>query len=238
MSTSPAGFRHPLQPSGCRSEPSSFFKISVTGSKADIKVKGSKCTAVLAQQQQQHAAAASAASDSSVKRSGSSSTRRYAKPRHAAAVARGLPALSSSAGAGFTGAALSMYDPPVAAEVPVQRLFEFAAEVWVAPAEGPFRATKVVSIKSKWILFNDTGMVLEYKQRGTPDATHPGYASYGDGRRFAGLLQPQERVAFHWDNIFEPRQLVIRPAAPGWPWSGAFHLPDREAYFGLRLRNR
>lgn len=46
------------------------------------------------------------------------------------------------------------------------------------------------------------------------------------------------RVAFHWDNIHEPQQLLIRPAAPGWPWSGAFNLPDREAYFGLRLRNR
>lgn len=46
------------------------------------------------------------------------------------------------------------------------------------------------------------------------------------------------RVAFHWDNIHEAQQLLIRPAAPGWPWSGAFNLPDREAYFGLRLRNR
>jgi len=68
-----------------------------------------------------------------------------------------------------------------------------------------------------------------------------------------GLTQPEEvmellinvlmclsscRVAFHWDNIYEAQQLVIRPAAPGWPWSGAFNLPDREAYFGLRLRNR
>jgi hypothetical protein len=46
------------------------------------------------------------------------------------------------------------------------------------------------------------------------------------------------RCAFHWDNINEARLLVIRPAAPGWPWSGAFPLPEREDYFGLRLRNR
>ena len=46
------------------------------------------------------------------------------------------------------------------------------------------------------------------------------------------------RVAFHWDNLHVSQQLVIRPCAPGWPWSGAFHLPDKEAYFGLRLRNR
>lgn len=140
------------------------------------------------------------------------------------------------------------------------------------------------------------GMALEYKQKGTPDVNHKGYKSYGKGRRFAGLLQPQERCvvlcrhqlqallqgnhrrhaplshcatlnnddhwqasdqatsgtgfggeshdacacrcAFHWDNINEARLLVIRPAAPGWPWSGAFPLPEREDYFGLRLRNR
>ncbi|KAF6253188.1 hypothetical protein COO60DRAFT_1463300 [Scenedesmus sp. NREL 46B-D3] len=100
------------------------------------------------------------------------------------------------------------------------------------------KATKVVSIKSKYILFNDTGMALEYKQKGTPDVNHKGYQSYGKGRRFAGVLQPQERCAFHWDNINEVRLLVIRPATPGWPWSGAFPLPEREDYFGLRLRNR
>jgi hypothetical protein len=128
-------------------------------------------------------------------------------------------------------------------------------------------------------------MALEYKQKGTPDVNHKGYKSYGKGRRFAGVLQPQERwvqqplhkgsspavshsamaasekwqegvlpfllraiqhipclcacrCAFHWDNINEARLLVIRPAAPGWPWSGAFPLPEREDYFGLRLRNR
>lgn len=277
-------------------------------------------------------------------------------------------------------------DPAMPLIVPVQRLFEFAAEVWPTPADGPFRATKVVSVKSKYILFNDTGrsgrkchpwevilvhawlkqrtaacspagliiawldhpgiswcgfnteaampagMVLEYKQKGTPDVNHPGYISYGKGRRFAGQLQPHERCvrtpewclspyvqshlvcfacmvvaghsctvlqvsscmgkelmalilisivastepaitlfylsaaapsscgllsyhpqlpyvyslhmlccsrcAFHWDNINEARLLVIRPAAPGWPWSGAFPLPEREDYFGIRLRNK
>jgi hypothetical protein len=37
------------------------------------------------------------------------------------------------------------------------------------------------------------GMALEYKQKGTPDVNHKGYKSYGKGRRFAGVLQPQER---------------------------------------------
>jgi hypothetical protein len=38
-------------------------------------------------------------------------------------------------------------------------------------------------------------MALEYKQKGTPDVNHKGYKSYGKGRRFAGVLQPQERCA-------------------------------------------
>lgn len=91
--------------------------------------------------------------------------------------------------------ALLMHDPDIPRASHVQRQYEFAAEVWAAPSDGPFRGTKVVSIKSKYILFNDTGMVLEYKQRGTPDEPHPGYNSYGEGRRFAGRLQPQERCA-------------------------------------------
>jgi hypothetical protein len=44
----------------------------------------------------------------------------------------------------------------------------------------------------------DAGMALEYKQKGTPDVNHKGYKSYGKGRRFAGVLQPQERwVCLH-----------------------------------------
>ncbi|WIA12623.1 hypothetical protein OEZ85_006280 [Tetradesmus obliquus] len=199
-----------------RSEPSSFFKIAVTGSKTDIKVKGKKCTAELAPSRRQQL-------------TGLPSTE-----EEAAAEAAADAAAAQAAGS----AAAELQDPQVAMVVPVQRLFEFAAEVWPTPADGPFRATKVVSIKSKYILFNDTGMALEYKQKGTPDVNHKGYKSYGKGRRFAGVLQPQERCAFHWDNINEARLLVIRPAAPGWPWSGAFPLPEREDYFGLRLRNR
>jgi hypothetical protein len=119
----------------CRSEPSSFFKIAVTGSKTDIKVKGKKCIAELAPSRRQQltgltATAEEAAADAAI---------------DAAAV--------QAAGS----AAAELQDPPLAMVVPVQRLFEFAAEVWPTPADGPFRATKVVSIKSKYILFNDTG---------------------------------------------------------------------------------
>jgi hypothetical protein len=52
-----------------------------------------------------------------------------------------------------------------------------------------------VSIKSKYILLNDTGLPIEFKQRGTPDPGDSRYLAYGESRRFAGPLQPSERCA-------------------------------------------
>lgn len=158
----------------------------MTGSKADIKVKGSESWAELspaaAAQRLQHQQSQRISRGQSLLRAVSGPRSAY----DAAASAAAVPVSSAASG-------LPAYDPEVPLKVKVQRQYEFAAEVWAAPTDGPFRATKVISIKSKYILFNDTGMVLEYKQKNTPDAAHPGYASYGEGRRFAGLLQPQER---------------------------------------------
>lgn len=111
----------------------------MTGSKTDIKVKGKKCTAELAPSRRQQL-------------TGLPSTE-----EEAAAEAAADAAAAQAAGS----AAAELQDPQVAMVVPVQRLFEFAAEVWPTPADGPFRATKVVSIKSKYILFNDTGAAGE-----------------------------------------------------------------------------
>lgn len=170
-------------------------------------------------------------------------------------------------------------------------------------AHSPNSPHQVVSIKSKYILLNDTGLGIEFKQRNTPDPGDARYVSYGDGRRFAGPLQPTERCvvfagwavwrgggaacvawpgpqaglrgrlrvscftphawapscrsrlainqappcsldrtpcscALHWDNVHEARELQIRPIGPGWEWSGAFSIPEREEYVGLRIRNR
>jgi hypothetical protein len=182
-----------------RSEPSRPFKISVTGSKADIKVKGSEAEAELSdaaaaqalQRQRSQRASALRGPGSSLLRVMSSGAR-SAYDAAASAAVGGVGGVSAGGAAAAAGG-LPAYDPELALKVKVQRQYEFAAEVWAAPADGPFRATKVVSIKSKYILFNDTGMVLEYKQKNTPDAGHPGYTAYGEGRRFAGLLQPQER---------------------------------------------
>ena len=179
-----------------RSHPSRPFKIAVTGSKADIKVKGSKSMAKLS-------AKAAEMAESALQRLQQQPTQRMPRAREGS-----LPAIPSGSRSAYDAAAaaaaavsggsagsgdVAAYDPDIPQAVIVQRQFEFAVEVWAAPGDGPFRGTKVVSIKSKYILFNDTGMVLEYKQRGTPDEPHQGYSSYGEGRRFAGRLQPQER---------------------------------------------
>jgi hypothetical protein len=74
----------------------------------------------------------------------------------------------------------------------------------------------VVSIKSKYVVLNDTGLPIEFKQRGTPDPGDPRYASYGGSRRFAGPLQPSERRerAF-WGGAGRPRGLEGAGRAPG-----------------------
>lgn len=178
-----------------RSEPSRPFKISVTGSKADIKVKGSESWAelsVAAAAAAQQALQRQRSQRTSLRGPGSNLLRVMSSGARSAYDAAASAAVGGASAGGAAGG-LPAYDPELALKVKVQRQYEFAAEVWAAPADGPFRATKVVSIKSKYILFNDTGMVLEYKQKNTPDAGHPGYSAYGEGRRFAGLLQPQER---------------------------------------------
>jgi hypothetical protein len=107
------------------------------------------------------------------------------------ATAAGAAGGSTAAGTAEQGQE-QQYDYP-AEQMPVQRLYELAVEVWAGPADGPFRSTKVVSIKSKYLLLNDTGMVIEYKQKGTPDVGDPRYIAYGHGRRFAGPLEATER---------------------------------------------
>ncbi|KAL6762638.1 hypothetical protein V8C86DRAFT_613892 [Haematococcus lacustris] len=116
----------------------------------------------------------------------------------------------------------------------VQRSYHFAVEIWPGPSDTPFRLTKVLTVKNKYIILNDTGLSMEFKQKGTPD---PGLA-YGAFKRFAGELPAGRRVALHWDNAHLEQQLVIRPMGGDWQWSGSFRLPEREDYFGLRIRHR
>eukprot|EP00983_Pelagomonas_calceolata_P100726 1158605-Pelagomonas_calceolata.AAC.4 len=76
--------------------------------------------------------------------------------------------------------------------------------------------SQVVTVKNKYIILNDTGLTIEYKQKGTPDPGSKTYEEYGKGRRFAGDLPHSARTAFHWDNKFLAQELVIRPLGKGW----------------------
>ncbi len=104
------------------------------------------------------------------------------------------------------------------AELTIQRLYQFAVEVWPAPNESVFRRSKMVTVKNKYLILNTTGLAIEYKQKGTPDP-QPGMA-FGSGPRFSGCLQHNWRAAWHWDNAHGELQMLIRPAEGDWEWSG------------------
>ncbi|KAL3135445.1 hypothetical protein ABBQ32_007626 [Trebouxia sp. C0010 RCD-2024] len=120
-----------------------------------------------------------------------------------------------------------------------QRQYEFAVEVTAGPPNSVFRHTKVITVKSKYIVENQTGMPIEIKQRGTPDLDVLQYGSTAHGR-CARKMEVNERCAIHWDDAALPHELVMRPVAvcnnDSWHWSGGFQLNDKEEYYGLRVR--
>lgn len=75
-----------------------------------------------------------------------------------------------------------------------QRQYEFAVEVTAGPPNSVFRHTKVITVKSKYIVENQTGMPIEIKQRGTPDLDVLQYGSTAHGR-CARRLEVNERCA-------------------------------------------
>lgn len=94
---------------------------------------------------------------------------------------------------------------------------------------------QLVTVKNKYIILNDTGLTIEYKQKGTPDPVHGlgSSFSYGPGRRFAGRLHHNAKTALHWDNKYLAKELVIRPVGKGW-WV-AHVLHDRPGGWGEGL---
>ncbi|GLI64033.1 hypothetical protein VaNZ11_007171 [Volvox africanus] len=123
-------------------------------------------------------------------------------------------------------------------QVYVRRLYQFAVEVWAAPTDTPFGRTKVITVKNKYLILNATGLLIEYKQKGTPDlSTNPNQGKYGETRRFSRRLPNNSSASWHWDNADAEQELMIRPAADDWQWSGSFKLPEVEDYFGLRIRH-
>ncbi|KAL6785838.1 hypothetical protein ACKKBG_A00370 [Auxenochlorella protothecoides x Auxenochlorella symbiontica] len=123
-----------------------------------------------------------------------------------------------------------------------QRLFEFAVDVAAGPPESIYRHTKLVTLKPKYIIENQTGLAMRVKQLGTRDPPVWSHGSRASGG-FAHVLDPGQRSAVYWDDAEKPRELIVQPLAPGgggeeWAWSGGFPIPETEWYFGLRIRHR
>lgn len=123
-----------------------------------------------------------------------------------------------------------------------QRLFEFAVDVAAAPPDSIYAHTKLVTLKPKYIIENQTGLPIDVKQLNTQN---PDNGDVGDippeSTRFARTLAPGQRAAVYWDDADMSQELVVRPCPPGdapgtWHWSGGFPIPDTEWYFGLRIR--
>ena len=76
-----------------------------------------------------------------------------------------------------------------------QRQYEFAVEVIAGPPNSVFRHTKVVTVKSKFMVENQTGMPIEIKQVGTPDLDDDKVC---EETRCARRLEISER----WDRLW------------------------------------
>lgn len=123
------------------------------------------------------------------------------------------------------------------------RSFEFAIDVSAAPRNSVFRNTKLVNLKPKYIIENQTGIPLDVKQFGTSDPIEmPSHLDEGH-KSFARTLLHGSRAPVYWDDTDLPKEITIRPhleneSPESWNWSGAFPVPDTEWYFGLRVRHK
>jgi hypothetical protein len=77
---------------------------------------------------------------------------------------------------------------------------------------------QVITVKNKYLILNNTGLAIEYKQKGTPDPSVT--AAYGAGQRFSSTLRNNWRAAWHWDDADKEQEMMIRPAGDEWEWSG------------------
>ncbi|KAK9808775.1 hypothetical protein WJX72_003363 [[Myrmecia] bisecta] len=100
-----------------------------------------------------------------------------------------------------------------------QRLkrYEFSVETGLGPTI--FHRSKVITITSRYVLFNNSDEPLQYGQRGT---------------KLVWQLPPDARAPFHWDDAEGRFELCVRPSVGQWNWSGAFQI-DGAGDFGLRV---
>ncbi|KAL3144165.1 hypothetical protein ABBQ32_003949 [Trebouxia sp. C0010 RCD-2024] len=96
---------------------------------------------------------------------------------------------------------------------------EFSLDTCLGPTI--FHRTKVITITSRYVLFNNSSEPLQYGQRNT---------------NLVWQLAPGVKAPFHWDDADGRFELCVRPAQGKWNWSGAFEISDVDD-FGLRVYN-
>lgn len=68
---------------------------------------------------------------------------------------------------------------------------------------------QVITITSRYVLFNNSSEPLQYGQRNTS---------------LVWQLAPGVKAPFHWDDADGRFELCVRPAQGKWNWSGAFEV--------------
>ena len=68
---------------------------------------------------------------------------------------------------------------------------------------------QVVTISSRYVIFNNSPEYLQFGQRNA---------------NLAWQLAPGRRMPFHWDDANGKPEMCLRPAAGSWNWSGAFSV--------------
>ncbi|KAL0042783.1 hypothetical protein WJX79_011021 [Trebouxia sp. C0005] len=105
------------------------------------------------------------------------------------------------------------------ADITQKHRHEFSLETCLGPTI--FHRTKVITITSRYVLFNNSSEPLQYGQRNTS---------------LVWQLAPGIKAPFHWDDADGRFELCVRPAQGKWIWSGAFEI-DQVDDFGLRVYN-
>jgi hypothetical protein len=96
----------------------------------------------------------------------------------------------------------------------------FNVGVTVALGAGKFRRTRVVTVRSHFVLHNRTGRTILVRQKDTPVA-------------FA--VEPGRRRPFHWVNAAKPQVVSLKYADGSAQWSGAFDMHILEEFeLGMR----
>ena len=73
----------------------------------------------------------------------------------------------------------------------------------------PGCSVQVITITSRYVLFNNSSEPLQYGQRNT---------------NLVWQLAPGVKAPFHWDDADGRFELCVRPAQGKWNWSGAFEV--------------